>query len=55
MDYNQHNEGINDKRIPYISEEPKFTRERYILVAAIDIATMLGAWNICVAESIRNQ
>jgi len=43
MDYNQHNEGINDKRIPYTSEESKFTRERYILVAAIDIVTILGA------------
>lgn len=28
---------------PYISEEPKSIRERYILVAAIDIVTMLGA------------
>jgi hypothetical protein len=29
--------------MPYISEELKSTRERYILVAAIDIVTILGA------------
>jgi hypothetical protein len=30
----------------YISEEWKFPRERYILVAAIDIVIRAGSWNI---------
>jgi len=36
--------------MPYISEEPKFIRERYILVAAIVTMTILGNWGICVVE-----
>jgi hypothetical protein len=43
MDCDQRDGGNNDKGMPYIFKEPKFTRERYILVAAIDIATILGA------------
>jgi hypothetical protein len=31
-----------------MSEEPKFTRERYTLVAAIVAMTVLGIWVICV-------
>ena len=31
----------------YISEEWKFPRERYILVAAIDVVIRDGTWNIC--------
>jgi hypothetical protein len=36
--------------MPYTSREPKFARERYILVVVIVAATKQGAWNICVAE-----
>jgi hypothetical protein len=38
-----------------MSEEPKSIRERYILVAAIDMVTRAGVWNIYVAEGVRNQ
>ena len=41
------------ERNPYISEEPKSVRERYILVEAIAIVTRLGVWNIYVAEAVR--
>jgi hypothetical protein len=41
--------------MPYISEEPKFIRERYILVAEIVTMIILGSWGICVAEGIRNR
>jgi hypothetical protein len=41
MDCNQRDGGNNDKGMLYISE-PKFTRERYIVVAAIDIMTIFG-------------
>ena len=37
MDYNQRDKINSDKGTPYISEEPKFIRERYIPVAAVDI------------------
>lgn len=30
--------------------EPKSTRERYILVTAIVVATKQGVWNNCVVE-----
>jgi hypothetical protein len=33
--------------MPYISEELKFTRERYSLVAAIVTMTIAGVWGIC--------
>ena len=36
--------------MPYRSGEPTFTRERYILVAAIVTVTNAGFWNICVVE-----
>ena len=36
--------------MPYSSGEPTFTRERYILVAAIVTVTNAGFWNICVEE-----
>jgi len=32
-------------RLPYNSEEPKFVRERYIRVAAIDTVIRAGVWN----------
>jgi hypothetical protein len=34
----------------YISEEVNSTRERYILVAEIDVVIIQGVWNICVVE-----
>jgi hypothetical protein len=37
--------------MPYISEESKFIRERYILVAAIVTKTILGIWGICVVDA----
>ena len=36
--------------MPYVLGESKFTRERYILVAAMVTATIQGFWNICVVE-----
>ena len=36
--------------ISYISEELKFTRARYILVAAIVTMILQGVWGICVVE-----
>jgi len=40
--------------MPYTSQEPRFIRERYILVAPIDNMIKLGAVKICVAEA-RNE
>ena len=37
----------------YTSVVPRFIRERYILVEAIVIITILGPWNICVAEACK--
>jgi hypothetical protein len=37
--------------VAYTSVEPKFIRDRYILVAAIDIVIKEGVWNIYVTES----
>ena len=36
--------------MPYTSQEPRFIRERYILVAPIDNMIKLGAIKTCVAE-----
>jgi hypothetical protein len=38
---------------PYLPKEAKSMRERYILVAAIDIMIIDGVWNICVVEPRR--
>ena len=37
--------------LPYISEEKRFIRERYILVAAIVTMIILGVWCNCVVET----
>ena len=44
-----------NRRKEYMSVDPKTKsdRERYIRVAAIDIATNEGNWNIWVTEEIR--
>jgi hypothetical protein len=36
--------------MPHPSEEPKVTRPRYTLVAAIATTIILGVWVICVVE-----
>ena len=38
-----------------MSGAPKFVRERYILVEAIDIVIRAGVWNIYFAKHAQNQ
>jgi hypothetical protein len=43
VDYAFH--GRKKREMPYNSGEPKFVRERYIRVAAIDTVIRAGVWN----------